>query len=159
MNKKVTNNMVPFSLVSPGAYLTDISVKVQSPMEASGDFLERVHQQRKYAQGGVVDAVLDGLSGERPVSKDVQEEMLKVGTPLTTFGEVVLEYGEGIRVQPPRDGRTYVLMVGDHRSFIERHESTAGWWKVLSAFCGITGSAVLGGVIYDASKGQGGRRN
>ncbi|XP_063076277.1 mitochondrial ubiquitin ligase activator of nfkb 1-A [Engraulis encrasicolus] len=158
MNQKVSNNAVPFSLVSPGSYIPDTLVKVQSPLQASGDFLELVFKQRKLSQGGVVDAVLQGVSGERPVSRDVREEMLTVGTPLTAFGEVVLEYGEKISIHPPRDGRTYVLMVGDHRSFIERHEGTAGWWKALSAFCGITGSAVLAGVIYDATKGHGDRR-
>lgn len=159
VDKKVSNNVVPFSLASLGAYYTDILVKVQSPLEASGDFLELVHQQRKFAQTGLVDAVLQGVSGEKPVSQDVREEMLKVGTPLTAFGEVVLEYGDGVRIQPPRDGRTYVLSVGDHRSFIERHEGMAGWWRALATFCGITGSAVLAGMIYDASKGRGGRRD
>lgn len=159
VNKKESNNVVAFSLASLGAYYTDILVKVQSPLDASGDFLELVYQQRKFAQAGIVDTVLQGVSGEKPVSQDVREEMLKVGTPLTVFGEVILEYGDGVRIQPPRDGRTYVLSVGDHRSFIERHESMAGWWRALSAFCGITGSAVLAGMIYDASKGRGGKRN
>ncbi|KAG5286007.1 hypothetical protein AALO_G00009950 [Alosa alosa] len=159
MDRKVNSNTVPFSLASLGAYYTDILVKVQSPLDSSEDFLELVHQQRKRAQTGLVDAVLQGVSGEKPVSQDVREEMLRVGTSLTAFGEVVLEYGDGVRIQPPRDGRTYVLSVGDHRSFIERHESTAGWWRALSAFCGITGSAVLAGMIYDGSKGRGGKRN
>lgn len=155
----MSNNVVAFSLASLGAYYTDILVKVQSPLDASGDFLELVHQQRKFAQAGIVDTVLQGVSGEKPVSQDVREEMLRVGTPLTAFGEVVLEYGDGVRIQPPRDGRTYVLSVGNHRSLIERHESMAGWWRALAALCSITGSAVLAGMIYDASKGRGGKRN
>lgn len=158
MNKRVNSNMVPFSLVSAGAYLPEVFVKVQSPLEASGDYLELVYQQRKKAQSGMVEAVLEGVSGEKPVSQEVREEMLRVGTPLTAFGEVVLEYGEKMRIQAPKDGRTFVLTVGNHDSFMDRHESTAGWWRALSAFCGITGSAVLAGVIYDISQRYGGKR-
>ncbi|KAK9539360.1 hypothetical protein VZT92_004470 [Zoarces viviparus] len=40
MNRKETNNSVPFSLVSPG-YMSDLYVKIQNPLEASGCYLDR----------------------------------------------------------------------------------------------------------------------
>ncbi|XP_028834431.1 mitochondrial ubiquitin ligase activator of nfkb 1-A [Denticeps clupeoides] len=158
-NRKETNNSVPFSLVSPGTYLYDSSVKVQSPLAASGDYLEEVHRHMKFAKEDLVDVVVQGLSGEKPVAQEEREEILKVGATITGFGEVVLEYGDVMRLQPPKDGRLYVLMSGDHKSFIERHERTAGWFKALTALLGITGTSVLAGVAFSAYNQHGGRKD
>ncbi|XP_008284213.1 mitochondrial ubiquitin ligase activator of nfkb 1-A [Stegastes partitus] len=149
MNRKETSNSVPFSLVSPGAYITDLYVKVQNPLEASGSYLERVHHKVRQAEEGLVNTVLQGVSGEKPVAMVESEELLRVGSILTGFGEVVLEGGEVMRLQAPQDGRLYVLVPGNHRSFMDRHEATASMWKKLSAVTGLTGAAVVAGVIYN----------
>lgn len=149
MNKKETNNSVPFSLVNPRAYINNLYIKVQNPLEASGDFLDRIHHKIKHAEEDMVNIVLQGISGEKPGALVEKEEMLKVGSTLTGFGEVVLEGGEIMRLQAPQDGRRFVLVPGDHRSFMERHESTAGMWKALTAFTGITGTTLLAAVIYN----------
>lgn len=148
MNKKETNNSVPFSLVNPRAYINDLHIKVHNPLEASGDFLDRVYHKIKHAEEDLVNIVLQGISGEKPGALEEKEEMLKVGSMLTGFGEVVLEGGEGMRLQAPQDGRRYILVPGDHRSFMDRHESTAGMWKALTALTGITGTTLLAAVIY-----------
>lgn len=147
-NKKEKKNTVPFSLVSPGAYFTDTYVKVQNPLEACGSYLERVHLKVQRAEEGLVDLVVQGISGEKPVSKVESEELLLVGSPLTGFGEVVMEGGRGMRLQAPKDGRKFVLVPGDHGSFLDRHERSASMWKKLSAVSGITGASLLAGVIY-----------
>lgn len=139
---------MPFSLVSPGAYFTDVFVKVQNPLEACGSYLERVHSKVRRAEEGLVDLVVQGLSGEKPVSKVESEELLLVGTTLTGFGEVVLDGGWAMRLQAPKDGRRFVLVSGDHRSFLDRHERSASMWKMLSAVSGITAASLLAGVIY-----------
>lgn len=149
MNKKETNNSVPFSLVSPRAYINNLYVKVQNPLEASGDFLDRVYHKIKHPEDDVVNIVLQGISGEKPGSLEEKEEMLKVGSTLTGFGEVVLEGGEVMRLQAPQDGRKYILVPGDHRSFMERHENSASMWKSLTALTGITGTTLLAAVIYN----------
>lgn len=149
MNKKETNNSVPFSLVSPRAYINDLRIKVHEPLEASGDFLERVYHKIKHAQEDMVNIVLQGISGEKPGALEEKEEILKVGSMLTGFGEVVLEGGEVIRLQAPKDGRKYILVPGDYRSFMDRHESSAQMWKTLTALTGITGSTLLAAVIYN----------
>lgn len=149
MNKKETNNSVPFSLVNPRAYINDLCIKVQNPLDASGDFLDRTHHKIKRAEEAMVNIVLQGISGEKPGALVEKEEMLKVGSTLTGFGEVVLEGGEVMRLQAPQDGRRFVLVPGDHRSFVERHESTAGMWKALTALTGITGTTLLAAVIYN----------
>lgn len=147
MNRKETNNSVPFSLVSPGAYIGDLFVKVQNPLEASGDFLERVYFKVRRAEEGLVDVVVQGISGEKPVAMEESEELLRVGSTLTGFGEVVLEGGQVMRLQAPQDGRKFVLVPSDHRSFLERHEKSASMWKTLTAVSGITGAAILAKVI------------
>lgn len=147
-NKKENKNTVPFSLVSPGAYFTDVFVKVQNPLEACGSYLERVHSRVRRAEEGLVDLVVQGLSGEKPVSKVESEELLQVGATLTGFGEVVLDGGWAMRLQAPKDGRRFVLVSGDHRSFLDRHERSASMWKMLSAVSGITAASLLAGVIY-----------
>lgn len=149
MNKKETNNSVPFSLVTPGGYINDFYVKVQNPLEASGDFLERVYQKIKHAEEGVVNIVLQGVSGEKPVALEEREEMLKVGSTVTGFGEVALEGGMVMRLQAPQDGRKYILVPSDYRSFMDRHESSASMWKKLTALTGITGATLLAAVIYN----------
>lgn len=152
MNRKETKNSVPFSLVSPGAYMTDLHVKVQNPLEASGDFLERVYYKVRHTEVDLVNVVLQGLSGEKPVAMEESEELLRVGSTLTGFGEVVLEGGQVMRLQAPQDGRKYILVPGDHQSFMDRHERSASLWKMLAAATGITGASLLSKVIFDLVK-------
>lgn len=140
---------MPFSLVSPGAYISDLYVKVQNPLEASGCYLERVYYKVRHAEEGLVDLMLQGLSGERPMKMEESEELLRVGSTLTGFGEVVLEGGQVMRLQAPQDSRRFILVPTDHRSFLDRHESSASMWKALSAVSGITGASLLVKVICD----------
>ncbi|XP_062285074.1 mitochondrial ubiquitin ligase activator of nfkb 1-A [Scomber scombrus] len=149
LNKKETKNSVPFSLVSPGVYISDLYVKVQNPLEASGSYMERVYHRVRRAEEGLVNVMLQGLNGEKPVAMEESEELLRVGSTLTGFGEVVLEGGQVMRLQAPQDGREYVLVPTDYRSFIDRHESSASMWKTLTAVTGITGASLLAGVIYN----------
>ncbi|GAA6222406.1 mitochondrial ubiquitin ligase activator of nfkb 1-A-like [Lates japonicus] len=149
MNKKESSNSVPFSLVSPGAYINDLYVKVQNPLEASGSYLERVYYKLKRAEEGLVNMMLQGLNGEKPVAMAESEELLRVGTVLTGFGEVVLEGGQVMRLQAPQDGRKFILVPSDHKSFIDRHESSADMWKALTALTGLTGASLLAAVIYN----------
>ncbi|XP_036939794.1 mitochondrial ubiquitin ligase activator of nfkb 1-A [Acanthopagrus latus] len=148
INRKETNNAVPFSLVSPGAYINDLYVKVQNPLDASGCYLETVYHKVRRAEEGLVNVMLQGLSGERPVAMEQSEELLRVGSTLTGFGEVVLEGGQVMRLQAPQDGRKFILVPTDHRSFLDGHESTASMWKTLTAVTGITGASLLAKVIY-----------
>lgn len=145
---------MPFSLVSPDAYITDLYVKVQNPLEASGCCLERVHFKVRHAEEGLVGLVAQGLSGERPLAMEESEELLRVGSTLTGFGEVVLEGGQAMRLQAPQDGRKYILVPTDHRSFLDRHERSASMWKKLTAVTGITGTSLLAGVIYGLVRKQ-----
>lgn len=147
-NRKETNNAVPFSLVSPGAYMTDLYVKVQNPLEASGCFLERVYFKVRHTEERLVNVVLQGLSGEKPVAVEESEELLRVGTSMTGFGEVVLEGGQVMRLQAPQDGRKYILVPTDYRSFLDSHQRSASMWKTLTAVTGITGASLLASVIY-----------
>ncbi|KAM7401235.1 hypothetical protein PAMA_005429 [Pampus argenteus] len=149
MNRKETKTSVPFSLVSPGAYITDLYVKVQNPLEASGCYLERVYHRVRRAEEGLVNVVMQGLSGEKPVAMEESEELLRVGSTLTGFGEVVLEGGQVMRLQAPQDGRKFVLVPTDYRSFVDGHESSASMWKSLTVLTGLTGVSLLAAVIYN----------
>lgn len=139
---------MPFSLVSPGAYISDVYVKVHSPLEASGCFTERVFFRMRRAEEGLMDLVLQGLNGEKPVAMEESEEMLCVGSTLTGFGEVVLEGNQVLRLQPPQNGRKYVLVPSSYRSFMDRHEASASMWKILTAATGITGTSLLASIVY-----------
>lgn len=152
INKKETNNTVPFSLVSPGAYISDLYVKVHEPLEASGCFLERVYKKVKYAEEGFANVALQVLSGEKPVAIEKIEELLRVGSTLTGFGEVVLEGDQVMRLQAPHYGHKYVLVQTDYRSFMERHEKSARMWMTLTALTGLTGASLLAGLVYNRTK-------
>ncbi|CAL8278189.1 unnamed protein product [Lota lota] len=163
-NRNQTNHTVPFSLVAPGGYTNlgthDVYVKVQNPLEATGLDLDRVHyRMRRAAEGGLSGAVLQGLSGERAVAKEESEEMLRVGATVTGFGELVLEAdavagGRGMRLQAPQDGRPYILVPTDYKSYVARHESSASLWKTLAVACGAVGTTVLAGTLYNLLKKQ-----
>lgn len=140
---------MPFSLISRGAYIADISVRVHNPLEASGYFMERVYYKMRRAEEAFVNILLLGLTREKPAALEETEEMLRVGTNMTGFGEVVLEGGQVMRLQAPRDGRKYILVPTDHRSFMDSRESSATMWKSLCALTGITGASVLACVIYN----------
>ncbi|XP_056148846.1 mitochondrial ubiquitin ligase activator of nfkb 1-A [Lampris incognitus] len=156
-NRKETKNSVPFSLVLPGAFISDLYVKVQNPLEASGCYLERVYHRIRHAEESLADVLVQSLSGEKPVAHEESEELLRVGSTVTGFGEVVLEGGQVMRLQAPQDGRRYILVPTDYGSFMDRHESSAKMWKVLTALCGITGTSLLVGGIYGFIGKQDGR--
>ncbi|KAK9979911.1 hypothetical protein ABG768_013318 [Culter alburnus] len=152
VNKKQTTNTVPFSLIQPGSYISEVSVRVDSPLEASGDYLEQVHKRLRHAKEGLVDVVLQELSGEKPVAQEEREELLRVGVSLTGFGELVLEQDKIMRLQPPKDGRSYVLIPSDYKSFMQQHENSANMWKGLTALFGITGFTLLAAFIHSSLK-------
>lgn len=154
MNKKETNNTVAFGLVCPGAYINDCYVKVQAPLEASGCYLERVYHRIRHAEEGLVDIVVQGLSGEKLVAQEETEELLRVGSTLTGFGELVLEGGQVMRLQAPQGAHKYILVPTDYKSFMKRHESSATMWMVLTALSGITGASLLTGTLYGALGGK-----
>lgn len=156
---KETNNSVPFSLISRGTYISDISVRVHNPLEASGCFMERVYYKMRRAEEALVNVLLLGLTREKPVAMEETEEMLREGSNMTGFGEVVLEGGQVMRLQAPRDGRKYILVPTDHKSFMDSHESSASMWKTLSALTGITGASVLACVIYNLMEKRDNRSN
>lgn len=148
---------MPFNLVKPGIYISELHVKVQNPLEASGCYLERVHYRFRPAGDSLLNTVLQGISGERPEKLEESEELLRVGTAVTGFGEVVLEHGDSMRLQAPRDGREYVLISSDHKSFMERHEATASMWKSMAAVSGILGACLLASFLKGSGKRQDGR--
>ncbi|KAM4728150.1 mitochondrial ubiquitin ligase activator of nfkb 1-A isoform 1-T2 [Anableps anableps] len=150
IQKNETNNSVPFSLVQPGSYISKAYVKVQNPLEASGCYMETVYSKVRRAQEGLADMVAQRLSGEKPVAMVESEQMLRVGSNLIGFGEVVLEGGQVIRLQAPQDGRRYILVPSDYRSFMERHEASASMWKTLTALTGLTGASVFASILYNA---------
>ncbi|XP_027875290.1 mitochondrial ubiquitin ligase activator of nfkb 1-A [Xiphophorus couchianus] len=150
INKNETNNSVPFSLVQPGSYIADVHVKVQNPLEASGCHMERVYSKMRRAQEGLAEMVAQGLSGEKPMAMVESEQMLRVGSSLTGFGEVVLEGGRVVRLRAPQDGRSYILVPSDYRSFMDRHEASASMWKTLTAMTGLTGASLFAAVLYKA---------
>ncbi|KAK1797373.1 hypothetical protein P4O66_008744, partial [Electrophorus voltai] len=112
-NANADTSSVPFRLVQPGTYLNGVRVWVESPLEARGDYLEEVHGSVQQADDGLLGAFVQGLSGERLAALERREEMLRVGSNLTCFGEVILEHGDAIRLRPPRDGRAYLFVPGE----------------------------------------------
>ncbi|XP_005171182.1 mitochondrial ubiquitin ligase activator of nfkb 1-A [Danio rerio] len=152
VNKQQTTNTVPFTLVQPGSFISDVCVRVDSPLEASGDFLQQVHRRVRNAKEGLMDAVLGEISGEKPIALEEREDLLRVGVPLTAFGELVLEQEKIMRIQPPKDGRSFVLIPSDYNSFMQRHQNSVNMWKGLTVLFGLTGSTLLAGFIHAGLK-------
>ncbi|CAL8314089.1 unnamed protein product [Gadus morhua 'NCC'] len=160
-NRKETDHTVPFSLVAPGGPTTasgsdgDVYVKVQNPLEATGLDLDLVNCQGSCViEGGLSAATPQDLSDLRFFCKSRTEAMLRVGTTVTGFGELVLDAdpeagGRVMRLQAPQDGRPYVLLRTDYKSYVERHETSASMWKKLAVVCGAVGTVYLAETLYD----------
>ena len=57
-----------------------------------------------------------------------------------------------MRLQAPQDGRPYILVATDYKSYLARHESSASMWKTLAVACGAVGTTVLAGTLYNLLK-------
>ncbi|KAL4608154.1 mitochondrial ubiquitin ligase activator of nfkb 1-A-like, partial [Arapaima gigas] len=148
VNQEETTRSVPFCLVAPGSSAGGILVKVREPQKAEGLDMERVYKHQQPITNGLADFALLGLTRLRSVTWEVKEEMLRVGTVMTAMGEVVLEGGRVLRLQPPEDGHRYCLYPQSYESFLQTHHKVANMWKWLAGANGITGASLLTWAIY-----------
>ncbi|XP_028649159.2 mitochondrial ubiquitin ligase activator of NFKB 1-like [Erpetoichthys calabaricus] len=127
-NLQETLKTVPFSLAANSDYDTRVSVLVESPLTATGLSLELVHSRLRFK-----DYFGHLLNMEKPWWLEEKEEMLKVGSTLTGFGELVLDSNHVLRLQPPKDGNTYMLILSDYWSYLKQQESSIMLYKFLTA--------------------------
>ncbi|KAG2462340.1 MUL1A ligase, partial [Polypterus senegalus] len=132
-NLQETIKTVPFSLAANSDYDTRVSVHVESPLTAMGFSLELVHSRLRFK-----DYFGHLLNMEKPWWLEEKEEMLKVGSTLTGFGELVLDSNRVLRLRPPMDGNKYMLIISDYWSYLKQQESSVMLCKVLTAVFGMT---------------------
>ncbi|KAM6918182.1 mitochondrial ubiquitin ligase activator of nfkb 1-A [Xenentodon cancila] len=132
-------NMVPFLL----AGLDNTTVKVQSPLEASGVHTEITNEKFHQASYSLGQLVLQYLSGEKPKGHLEIEEMLKVGTTLTGIGELILDTDGTVCLRPPSDNSQYFLSMADFEILRREYDSIANWWKALTIASVLAGAATL----------------
>uniref|UniRef100_A0A8C4RS40 RING-type E3 ubiquitin transferase n=1 Tax=Erpetoichthys calabaricus TaxID=27687 RepID=A0A8C4RS40_ERPCA len=142
-NRKEVIHTVPFSLVPVSGYDPGISVHVDSPLSASVLSLEPVYCYIRKAKMAFTDYFVLELNGQKPWWLEEKEEMLKVGSTLTGFGELILDSNRMLRLRPPQDGQKYLLIISDYRSYLQHQESSVTVWKVLTGVFGLLGVALL----------------
>ncbi|KAG2462343.1 MUL1A ligase, partial [Polypterus senegalus] len=142
-NHKEVIHTVPFSLVPVSGYDPGISVHVDSPLSASDLSLEPVYCYIRKAKMAFTDYFVLELNGQKPWWLEEKEEMLKVGSTLTGFGELILDSNRMLRLRPPENGQKYLLIISDYRSYLQHQESTVTVWKVLTGVFGLLGVALL----------------
>eukprot|EP00062_Callorhinchus_milii_P000219 gi/632934059/ref/XP_007898010.1/ PREDICTED: mitochondrial ubiquitin ligase activator of nfkb 1-A-like [Callorhinchus milii] len=138
-------NTVPFDLVS--SYGGRRSVRVISPLEASGLEFDTVYERFHQAAQGLTDLIGHYLSGEKPKGFLETEEMIRVGATLTGIGELVLDSDKIVKLQPPRDGLEYFLSTLDFSSILKQQESSIRLWKVFMAVSSLAGIVVVAVVL------------
>ncbi|XP_062338020.1 mitochondrial ubiquitin ligase activator of nfkb 1-A [Osmerus eperlanus] len=132
-------NAVPFSLVGSG----QATVRVLSPLEASGLDMEIIHEKFHQATYGFTDIIGQYLSGEKPKGQLETEEMLKVGASLTGVGELILDTDRALKLRPPTDGSEYFLSTADFETLRLEQEGQAVVWRVLASVFALAGVAVF----------------
>ncbi|XP_072219148.1 mitochondrial ubiquitin ligase activator of nfkb 1-A [Leuresthes tenuis] len=132
-------NVVPFSL----AGLDETTVKVVSPLQASGNHTEITNEKFHQANFGFGELVGQYLSGEKPKGLLEIEEMLKVGTTITGVGELILDTDGTLSLRPPSDSSQYFLSMADFETLRRENDNMAAWWKVLAVASALAGAAVF----------------
>ncbi|XP_044290437.1 mitochondrial ubiquitin ligase activator of nfkb 1-A-like isoform X1 [Varanus komodoensis] len=133
---------VPFVLVSPGGKAA-VQVSVESPLQAVELPLEMVYERFQQTSHGFKDLVSHYLSGEKPKGFLETEEMLLVGSSLTGIGELVLHPDGSLHLQPPADGTSYFLRLGDWQTLLADLQSVSSFWKWATLLCGFAAAAVV----------------
>ncbi|XP_050178319.1 mitochondrial ubiquitin ligase activator of NFKB 1 [Myiozetetes cayanensis] len=134
-------NTTPFELV-PAEGSAGVAVRVVKPLEAAELSLETVYEKFHPSVQSFTDVIGHYISGERPKGIQETEQMLKVGAALTGVGELVLDNAT-IKLQPPKQGMPYYLSAVDFESLLQKQESSARFWKVLTVVFGVATCAVL----------------
>ncbi|XP_021389440.1 mitochondrial ubiquitin ligase activator of NFKB 1 isoform X4 [Lonchura striata] len=134
-------NTTPFDLV-PAEDGAGVTVRVMKPLEAAELSLETVYEKFHPSVQSFTDVIGHYISGERPKGIQETEQMLKVGTALTGVGELVLDNAT-IKLQPPKQGMPYYLSSLDFESLLQKQESGARFWKILTVVSGFATCAVL----------------
>uniref|UniRef100_A0A8C4RS87 RING-type E3 ubiquitin transferase n=1 Tax=Erpetoichthys calabaricus TaxID=27687 RepID=A0A8C4RS87_ERPCA len=147
-NRKETTNTVPFSLVPAGIYSTPVTVHVESPMTATDLYLEMVYSRIRKAKETFMGYFEQEMSGEKPWCLEEREEMLKVGSTLTGFGELIMDSSRVLRLRPPQNGQKYLLITSSYQSYLQQHQSSVNMWKMLTAVFGLAGATVLLVFLY-----------
>ncbi|NXR27222.1 MUL1 ligase, partial [Cinclus mexicanus] len=135
-------NTTPFDLVPAEDSTGSHSVRVIKPLDAAELSLETVYEKFHPSVQSFTDVIGHYISGERPKGIQETEQMLKVGTALTGVGELVLDNAT-IRLQPPKQGMPYYLSSLDFESLLQKQESSARFWKILTVVFGFATCAVL----------------
>lgn len=133
---------VPFALASPSAEAVT-RVSVESPLRAVRLPLETVYERFQHPTHGFKDLISHYLSGEKPKGLLETEEMLRVGASLTGIGELAMHPDGTLHLQPPADGSSYFLHLGDWQTLLAEMESVSSFWKGAAVLCGLTGVAVI----------------
>ncbi|XP_034159856.1 mitochondrial ubiquitin ligase activator of nfkb 1-A isoform X2 [Pangasianodon hypophthalmus] len=136
---------VPFRLVAENTDVSNVWVRVKSPLEAKGDYLQEVHR-------GVEQMDNDGSTSAS--GQKMREEMLCVKSVITGIGDVVMEQGSDERMvlECPIDGREFFLFSGGYDSVKKRHKQKCMSLKVMSITGALTGCSILGTLIYNTLK-------
>ncbi|NXQ28853.1 MUL1 ligase, partial [Alaudala cheleensis] len=134
-------NTTPFEL-APAEDAAGVSIRVMKPLEAAELSLETVYEKFHPSVQSFTDVIGHYISGERPKGIQETEQMLKVGTALTGVGELVLDNAT-IKLQPPKQGMPYYLSSLDFESLLQKQESSARFWKILTVVSGFATCAVL----------------
>lgn len=133
---------VPFVLASPSGKAAG-QVSVESPLQAIQVPLETVYERFQQTSHGFKDLLSHYLSGEKPKGFLETEEMLLVGSSLTGIGELAMRPDGSLHLQPPADGASYFLRLGDWQTLLAELESASSFWKWTALLCGLVATAVV----------------
>ncbi|XP_069803297.1 mitochondrial ubiquitin ligase activator of NFKB 1 [Dendropsophus ebraccatus] len=135
-------NSVPFDLAQDDCDDSGPTIRVIKPLDAAELELETVYEKFHPAVQSFTNVLGHFITGERPKGVQETEEMLKIGATVTGVGELVLD-NKLLKLQPPKAGMLYYLSSLDYPSLVQRQESQARLWKILTVICGLATCVTL----------------
>lgn len=143
-------NYCPFHIVSRDSDSTgDHSVEISDVLAADylSDHLPVVHDSYSPVKDNLLSKGMDLLFGEVTKGYQDKERFLPVGAPFLGVGRLTLE-GTQLILQPPADGRRYILTTLGKPDVVRSMRSNARTLKVLLWIFAILGSGVACYSIY-----------
>ena len=125
------SDSVPFKLQGSNG-LT--SVRITDPFESSwfDDTIDVVHERFHPTPSSAMDSIVGYMSGDKLKGYTETERMLKIGTKLCVFGDMVIEDGI-LKLKPPSGSRNDYIITKLSQSDIVAHiQRNAKIWKIIA---------------------------
>lgn len=143
-------NYRPFFIANPDRDLGDkrkVEVTEILAAEYLDDYLPVVHDQYNPTKNGLLSRSMDLIFGEVTKGYQDTEKLLGLGVPILGVGKVTFD-GKRMILQPPSDGRRYIVTTLSKPDVVRSLRSSARTIKIFLWICVVIGTGVAAYSLY-----------